>query len=207
MRGISPKTSPPPYKEWCGGEVFNHPNFQVRGTLRCPPRMSTDTRLPLRGARSASTLPHQGLRVKNFNVVKKDIEPSSLSHHLALMSKTIKFMIALLSSLVLFALWLNYKSYKDAETSREIIEKANQAWHDTYQKGMKKAKDDYDKSVAEIKRKSDSRKYSAELARKYGTEDTWNSEEYDKRREQELRDELQREQLEELRKIREKLEQ
>ncbi len=60
MREISPKTSSPPYKEWCSGEVFNHPNFQVRGTLRCPPRMSTDTRLPLRGARSASTLPHLG---------------------------------------------------------------------------------------------------------------------------------------------------
>jgi hypothetical protein len=195
MREISPKTSPPPYKEWCGGEVFNHPNFQVRGTLRCPPRMSTDTRLPLRGARSASTLPHQGLRVKNFNVVKKDIEPSSLSHHLALMSKTIKFMIALLSSLVLFALWLNYESYKDAETSREIIEKANQAWHDTYQKSMR-----------EIKLKEDSRKNSADIARKYGTIDTWNHAEYDKKRDQELRDEVEREKLEELRKIREKLE-
>lgn len=104
-------------------------------------------------------------------------------------------MIAFVLMLILASFWADYEARKSERISREIIESSNKAYNDSLEKSMK-----------EIKLRSESKELSAKIAKMYGTEDTWNHAEYDKKRDQELRDEVEREKLEELRKIREKLE-
>ena len=118
-----------------------------------------------------------------------------------------KILLAFASVLIILLVAANYLSSQREEQERYRMEESSRVWQDTYQKGIKKSQDKYEKTLREEELKSNLRKISAEMAKKYGREDTWNADEYDKKRKQELRDELQREQLEELQKIREKLEQ